>query len=60
MRIKEYCDRHEIELETENKTSTSSQPWWEKIIGTVSDDSAYDEAMKLGREYRDSFRPNAE
>ena len=32
----------------------SSQPWWEKIAGTFSEDSAYDEAMKLGREYRES------
>jgi hypothetical protein len=29
-------------------------PWWEKIAGTFAENSAYDEAMKLGREYRES------
>ena len=31
-------------------------PWWEKIAGTFAENSAYDEAMKLGREYRESDR----
>jgi hypothetical protein len=31
-------------------------PWWEKIAGTFSENSAYDEAMKLGREYRELDR----
>jgi hypothetical protein len=31
-------------------------PWWEKISGTFAENSAYDEAMKLGREYRESDR----
>jgi len=29
-------------------------PWWEKIVGTFANNSAYDEAMELGREYRQS------
>ena len=29
-------------------------PWWEKIAGTFADDPLYDEAMRLGREYRQS------
>jgi hypothetical protein len=33
------------------------QPWWEQIVGTFEDDSIYDEAMKLGRHYRQSLRP---
>ena len=33
------------------------QPWWEQIIGTFEDDPIYDEAMKLGRHYRQSLRP---
>ncbi len=32
-------------------------PWWERIVGTFKDDSEYDEAMRLGREYRESLRP---
>ena len=26
--------------------------WWEKISGTFSNDTDYEEAMRLGREYR--------
>jgi len=32
-----------------------SRPWWEEITGTFADNSAYDEAMQLGREYRNSL-----
>ena len=35
------------------------QPWWEQIIGTFEDDPIYDEAMKRGRQYRESLRPKA-
>jgi hypothetical protein len=37
----------------------ASLPWWEKIAGTFSENAAYDEAMKLGREYRESQRTNS-
>ena len=32
-------------------------PWWEKIAGTFANSGHYDEAMRLGREYRESLRP---
>jgi hypothetical protein len=32
-------------------------PWWEQIAGTFANDPAYEEAMRLGREWRESFRP---
>jgi len=32
------------------------KPWWERIAGTFADDSAYEKAMKLGRQYRRSLR----
>ena len=35
----------------------TSQPWWEQIVGTFENDLIYDEAMKLGRHYRQSLRP---
>ena len=28
--------------------------WWEKMAGTFAENLAYDEAMKLGRQYRES------
>jgi len=31
------------------------QPWWERIAGTFQDDPAYEKAMKLGRQYRQSL-----
>ena len=34
-----------------------SKPWWEEIRGTFKDDPHYVEAMRLGREYRESLRP---
>lgn len=34
------------------KEEKAKEPWWEEIAGTFVDDDAYDEAMRLGREYR--------
>ena len=36
-----------------------AKPWWEQVIGVFEDDPIYDEAMKRGREYRESLRPKA-
>jgi hypothetical protein len=35
----------------------SKEPWWETIAGTFANDPIYLEAMRLGREYRESLRP---
>lgn len=53
-----------LEAEVERlKRKIEPQPdaltWWEKIAGTFSENAAYDEAMQLGREYRESQRPNS-
>jgi hypothetical protein len=40
--------------------NSAPQPWWEKITGTFSENAEYDEAMKLGREYRESLRSETE
>jgi len=34
-----------------------SKPWWERIAGTFENDTVYERAMKLGREYRRAQRP---
>jgi hypothetical protein len=39
-----------------SKVDLPSQPWWQKIAGNFADDPTYDEAMRLGREYRESLR----
>ncbi|MDZ7963837.1 MAG: hypothetical protein RM368_02510 [Nostoc sp. DedSLP03] len=46
-------------LKNKVESNSSSIPWWEQIAGTFADNSAYDEAMRLGREYRDSLRPSS-
>ena len=37
--------------------SQPKKPWWEQIRGTFKNDPDYLEAMRLGREYRESLRP---
>jgi hypothetical protein len=32
-------------------------PWWKKIVGVFKDDPDFEEAVRLGREYRESLRP---
>ena len=32
----------------------NSPPWWEEIIGTFANNSAFEEAMELGYKYRKS------
>ena len=39
------------------EAASTEIPWWEKIRGQFKDDPIYDEAMRLGREYRESLRP---
>ncbi len=37
-----------------NKGQDKAVPWWEQIRGQFKDDPMYDEAMRLGREWRES------
>ena len=46
------------ELKRKNgKGERDDRPWPEKIFGTFANDPLYEEAMKLGREYRESTKP---
>jgi hypothetical protein len=38
-------------------SSAKQQPWWEEISAVFADDPAFEEAMRLGREWRESFKP---
>ena len=39
------------------KNTDGNEPWWRRIAGTFEGDPIYAEAMRLGREYRESLRP---
>ncbi len=45
-----------VKAKLENQDSTTP-PWWKQIKGAFANDPAFEEAMRLGREYRESFRP---
>jgi len=43
-----------------SKGEENVQSWWKKIRGTFKDGPDCDEAMRLGRQWRDSFRPKVD
>jgi hypothetical protein len=49
----------EIKLILADKTN-SSTPWWEEIIGTFADDPAFEEAIEIGKKYRQSQQNNSD
>lgn len=40
------------------KNPADALPWWEEIFGAFKNDPLFDEAMRLGEDYRKSQRPN--
>ena len=54
-----YLEAEVARLKNKVENGEPSKPWWEQIVGAFADNSAYDEAMRLGREYRDSLRPSS-
>jgi hypothetical protein len=44
-------------LKAKIDTGNSSEPRWQKLVGVFAGDPAFTEAMRLGREYRQSLRP---
>jgi hypothetical protein len=59
---KAILKKKHAETEQENYQGVGNKspiPWWEQISGTFANNSAHDEAVRLGREYRDSLRPNS-
>ena len=43
-----------LKSKVEKKDDINEIPWWKQRIGMFADNPAYDEAMRLGREYRES------
>jgi len=46
-----------LKAKVEGESSTTTKPWWKEIWGTFANDPMFLEAMRFGREYRESFRP---
>lgn len=53
-----YLEAEVARLKNKVENGLPAEPWWEQIVGAFAGNSAYDEAMRLGREYRDSLRPS--
>ena len=51
--------RLRVKLAKVELTSRDKLPWWQAIAGTFENDPIYEEAMRLGREWRESFRPKS-
>ena len=47
----------QLKQRREQDKSGDAVPWWKEIVGVFKDDPEFDEAMRLGREWRESFRP---
>jgi hypothetical protein len=54
--LKSRVDALEHELAS-LKARVVGKPWWIELFGVNKDDPLFDEAMRLGAEYRDSLRP---
>jgi hypothetical protein len=44
-------------LKSQMEALQTTQPWWEQLAGTFQHDPMYEEAMRRGRQYRQSLRP---
>jgi hypothetical protein len=47
----------ELKQQLAKDKAQTTLPWWEQIFGTFANSEAYEDAMRLGREYRESLRP---
>lgn len=43
-----------------SKIETMPTAWWQRISGTFADDADFEEAMRLGREYRSAQKEESE
>lgn len=61
LELEKRVDSLERELEALRQKvdkDAPARPWWEQIRGTFKDDPIYDEAMRLGRVWRDEADKN--
>ncbi|MGD0383406.1 MAG: hypothetical protein ABSA77_07800 [Thermoguttaceae bacterium] len=45
-------------LKNRVETVGPGKPWWEQITGTFEKDPVYEQAMNLGRKYRQALSPS--
>lgn len=45
-----------IKLKQKLGDTDTSIPWWQQISGSFAESTNFDEAMKIGREYRTSLK----
>jgi hypothetical protein len=50
-------EREVAALKQKNNTDSTSDNWLNKLIGSVSDEAAFLEALEYGRSFRQSDRP---
>jgi len=47
----------QLKVRLEGVQPEGKVPWYDRIFGTFAGSEEYKEAMRLGREYRESLRP---
>jgi len=58
--LEDRVTRLEAEVEKLSKAQpalVSEKPWWERVQGMFKDSPDFEEATRLGREYRESLKP---
>jgi thioredoxin-like negative regulator of GroEL len=53
-------DLTQLKLQIQVTSRASEEPWWEKIVGVFADDPDFEAATELGKDYRQSLKPNAD
>jgi hypothetical protein len=48
-----------LKAKVDTPRASKALPWWEQIAGSFEGDPLYEEAMRLGRQWRESFRPKS-
>lgn len=51
------AEMQQIRQQKKASPAADSRPWWEQIAGIYQNDPVFDEVERLGREWRESSRP---
>ena len=54
-RLEEQVSR--LAQQATERPQPADSAWWKQIVGVFQDDPEFEEAMRLGRAYRESLRP---